>query len=410
MGKIFMYISQWHLKVGSPGLSLFTFDTETAEMEKVRQISNDLSFGFSLVDQDRGLIYLCNECDVYPEVPFNSGRVYCYRIDPVSGGLTLVNRKETCCSFTSYLNLDPEKKHLIVSNHSMPNFSTRLTRDENGNIQPVLQHQDALMNLFALNEDGSIGEMLDFHNHGGIQTTLHGGLTIAHPHSAIRSPSGKIFACCDKGDGHMYLYSIEGDRLKLLSRTLTDVPGSEPRHCAFHPTMPYLFINHEHTPGDRLTVTTFRYGEDGSMEKVATFHGDVDGFEPKEAPRQQQGMAISPDGKTVYTQAHGHNLLLAMTVDEETGELRQIQATPIDGVWPRSLSFSPDGRFLICCALAGQISVYRRNPDGTLTDTGHRAFAKGAGCASFYRPSTPSKRGTITPPSGCASASSKPWA
>lgn len=385
-GKYYMYVSQWNLKVGAPGLSLYTFDPEDGEIVFSEQLSDTLSFGHSLVDQERGLIYLCNECDVFPEVPFNSGRVYCYRIDPGSGRLILVNRKETYCSFTSYLNTDPEKKFMIVSNHSMPNFSTMLTKDENSNIRPVLQHQDAIVNLFRLNEDGSIGDMVDFVRHEGLYTSLLGKLTIAHPHSAMRSPSGKLFACCDKGDSHMHLYAIQDGKLKHLSRTLTDLPGSEPRHCAFHPTKPWLFINHEHTPEDNITLTVFRYDEEGAMEKLHTFHADLTGCEPVEDPRQQQGMAITPDGKFLYTQAHGYNRLIAMAIDQETGALRQIQAEPIDGTWPRSLDMSPDGKFLICCCLAGQIIVYRVNPDGTLTDTGHRGFSQGSGGVSFYDP------------------------
>ena len=47
---------------------------------------------------------------------------------------------------------------------------------------------------------------------------------------------------------------------------------------------------------------------------------------------------------------------------------------------------SPDGRHLICCCLAGQITVYRVNEDGTLTDTGYKAFSKGSGGVSFYDP------------------------
>ena len=47
---------------------------------------------------------------------------------------------------------------------------------------------------------------------------------------------------------------------------------------------------------------------------------------------------------------------------------------------------SPDGKFLICCCLAGQITVYRVNSDGTLTDTGHRGFSRGSGGVSFFDP------------------------
>lgn len=384
--KIYMYLSQWGMLVGAPGLSLYTFDTETGEVQKVKQLVDDLSFGCSKIDAEKQMLYLCNECDIFPEVPYNTGRIYCYKIDAATGNVSLVNRKETHCSFTSYLNTSPDGKYMVVSNHSMPNFSTTVERGADGTIHPVLHHQDSLMNLFTRNEDGSIGEMVDFAKHEGIHKTLHNGLTTAHPHSVIRSPSGKLYACCDKGDGHLYLYTIENGKLKLLSKTLTDVAGSEPRHCAFHPRLPYLFINHEHTPGDRITLTTFRYDEDGRMEKISSFHADVTGYEPVEHYRQQQGLCISPDGRYIYTQAHGYNLLLTLAVDETTGQLRQIQATPIEGEWPRALNMSPDGKFLINCCLAGQITVYRVGEDGMLSDTGHRGFSKGAGGVSFFDP------------------------
>lgn len=386
--KIYMYVSQWAFKLGVPGLSLYTFDPQTGAIEFVKQLNDTLSLGCSMVDEKKRKLYLCNECDVFPEVPYNSGRVYCYSIDPATGDISFVNRRETYCSFTSYLNSDPEGKYLMVSNHSMPNYATTAEIGPDGTITPVATHSDSLMNLFTLNEDGSLGPMVDIAKHSigsDLRFSLLGKPTVPHPHCVMRSPSGKLYACCDKGDGHLYLYAIENGKLKLLSRTLTHTDTSEPRYCAFHPTLPYLYVNHEHTPDDAITMTTFRYDEEGNMEKVQTLKADLSGFEPKEAPRQQQGMTISPDG-FVYTQAHGYNLLLTLAADPETGLLRQIQALPIDGVWPRSLNLSPDGKFLVCCCLGGQISVYRRNSDGTLTDTGHRGFAKGSGYVSFFDP------------------------
>lgn len=388
-GKIFMYVSQWAFKLGQPGLSLYTFEPETGAIEFVKQLNDQHSFGCSKVDQEKKLIYLCNECDIFPEVPYNTGRVYCYAIDPITGGLTEKSRVETYCPFTSYLNTDPEGKYLMVSNHSMGNFSTTVEVAADGTIRPVLGHHDSLMNLFELNEDGTIGKMVDIAKHEAsreLTFTLLGKPAIPHPHSVMRSPSGKLYACCDKGDGHLYLYAIENNKLKLMSRTMTDLPGSEPRHCAFHPNVPYLFVNHEHTPGDRLTVTTFRYQEDGTMEKAAVLYLNTEGHEPKEPHRQQQGLCISGDGRFLYTQAHGYDLLIVMAVDEATGALTQIQAMPIEGIWPRSLNLSPDGKFLICCCLEGQIIVYRIGEDGTLTDTGHHGFTKGAGGVSFFDP------------------------
>lgn len=389
MKKLYMYVSQWAFILGQPGLSLYTFDPDTGEIAFVRQLNDSLSLGCSMVDQKRKLLYLCNECDIFPEVPYNTGRVYCFAIDPATGDLTLKSRKETLCPFTSYLNTDPDGRYLVVSNHSMNNYATTVEQDEHGSFFPVLHHHDSLMNLFRLEEDGSIGEMLDIAKHRAprqMRFSLLGKPAIPHPHSVMRSPSGKLYACCDKGDGHLYLYAIEGEKLRLLSRTLTDMPGSEPRHCAFHPTLPYLFVNHEHTPGDNITLTTFRYGEDGTMEKVAVFHADVSSYQPKEKHRQQQGMRLSPDGRFLYTQVHGYNLLLTLAVNEENGTLTQVQETPIAGIWPRSLNFSPDGNYLVCCCLEGQIIVYRVGENGLLEDTGHHGFVKGAGGVSFFDP------------------------
>ena len=385
--KMHLYISRWSFKIGAPGLSLFAFDGETGEMTFVRHLDESLSLGCSMVDREKQVLYVVNECDLFPETPMNTGRVYSYKIDPQSGNLTLLNRQETWCPFTSYVNTDATGQYLVTSNHSWPNFITKLERDETGQIRPVVSHTDSIVNLFRLNEDGSIGAMLDYYRHptdGKLHLSLLGRPHIPHPHCMMRSPSGKLFACCDKGDGHLYLYTIESGHLALLSRTLTDTPHSEPRYCMFHPTLPYLYINHEHTPGDRLTMTAFRYTEDGQMTKIGAYYEDMEGFEAKEPHRQMQGMTITPDGRFVYTQAHGYNRILAFRVDEQNGALQSIGSFPISGQWPRALSMSPDGKFLINCCLGGEITVYRVEQDGTLTDTGHGATLKGASYASFF--------------------------
>ena len=133
-------------------------------------------------------------------------------------------------------------------------------------------------------------------------------------------------------------------------------------------------------------MTTFRYDEDGRVERISACYPEVGGFETVEPHCQQQGLCLSADGKYLYTQVHGVNRLLALAVNQETGELTPIQALSIPGQWPRALDLSPDGKFLICCCLAGQILVYRIEGDGKLADTGHRSFCKGSGGVRFYIP------------------------
>ena len=386
--KLRMYISRWAQKCGAPGLSLFTFDTVTGALEPNCHLDEEKSFGCSLLDPVKQVLYVCNEGNLFPETPYDTGRVYCYKVDPVTGHLSLLNYKDTFCPFTSYLNLDPTGKFLMVSNHTWTAYATTVEQDENGRFYPVPHTNDSICNLFAINEDGSLGDMVDIAKHPaapGLHFTLEGRVRTPHPHCVMRSPSGKVFAVCDKGDGQLYLYGIDAQngKLKLLSRTVTDTPDSEPRYCAFHPTKPYLYVNHEHTPGDVLTMTTLRYQEDGTVEELGKLYIDVSAYRPVEEFRQMQGMCISADGRFVYVQAHGYNLILVLKVNEQTGLLEQYAETPVEGEWPRSITLSPDGRFLINCCLAGQISVFSVEVDGTLTDTGHRAFLQGSGYVTF---------------------------
>lgn len=380
-----MYVSQWGFKVGVPGLTLCAFDCKTGEIEVVKQLDDTLSLGCSHIDRDRKVLYAVNECDRFPQTPMNSGRVYAFRIDPATGGLSELNHRETFCPFTSYVNTDSEGKYLVTSNHSWPNFITTVEKDADGKITWKRQHTDSLVNLFEINGDGSIGEMVDFYRHptdGALHLSLLGRPHIPHPHCMMRSPDGRFFACCDKGDGHLYLYAIEGGRLVLKSRTMTDTRHSEPRYCMFHPTRSLLYVNHEHTPGDRLTMTTLRYYEDGSVREVGKTYVDLSECEPRESPRQQQGMIITPDGRYVYSQAHGYNRIMIFSTAGET--LEYIGCVPIRGVWPRSLHTSPDGKYLINNCLGGEITVYAISDNGSLTDTGHHAFIPGAGYASFF--------------------------
>lgn len=387
--KTYLYVSQWAHIMGEPGMSLYTFDTESGAVEKVAQLDSERGYGCAMIDEERHLLYVCYESDVFPQTPYNTGRVYCFKIDPQTGLLTENGYADTLCPFTCYINTDPEKRYLLVANHSMHVFATHAEKDAQGRIHPVTTHHDSLVNLFALREDGTIGEMLDFKKHeraGEFALTLMGRPAIAHPHCMMRSPDGTKYAVCDKGDGQLYLYGIDEEKreLKLLERAMScDTLESEPRYCMFHPEKPLIYVNHEHTPDNRATVTTFRYDEAGHLEKVDTLRMNT----PLEGViNQQQGMCISADGRFIYTQVQGSNLLMVLETDDKTGLPREKQAVKIRSEWPRCLTLSPDGRFLIQCSLDGAMNVYAVDADGTLTETEHGANIPGGTCVRFYQP------------------------
>lgn len=236
-----------------------------------------------------------------------------------------------------------------------------------------------------MKEDGTIDKLVDVCKHTFDQKTTdyQGNVTIPHPHCAVCSPSGKLFAVCDKGDCHLYLYQIDREinRLKLLSRTMTDAPLSEARYCVFHPTKPYLYVNHEHSGHGRMMVSGFQYDEDGNV----SFINKVDCLPEGETADCGQGFCMSPDGKYIYNQLSGYNCIAVLEVDQKDGALSLTQRIMVEGAKPRNCSLSPDGRFLITACLSGEISVYAVGKDGCLTLTSHKEFMKGSAYINFYQ-------------------------
>lgn len=384
--KIFIYMSLWGEHGGAPGLGLFTFDTERGEIALVRKLDDQRSFGPSQIDPEKKILYICNETNLVNEVGYDTGRIYGFRIDPDSGGITELFRQETFCPFPDYVNFTTDRKYMIVPHHSHASSITTIEQDAFGNYYPVVRYMDSAIDLFAMNTDGSIDKLVDVKKHRFTRRTTdyEGKVTIPHPHSAVRSPSGKLFAVCDKGDCHIYLYRIDEEKqqLELLSRTLTDVPLSEPRYCAFHPTLPYLFVNHEHSGHGRMIVSAFRYDEAGQLQPI----NKVDCLPPECSANCGQGFCISADGKYLYNLLNGYNAVAVLEIQQETGRISVKQRIPVAGARPRNCALSPDGRHLITTCLTGEIAVYTVGSDGCLCATEHKAFLPGSAYITFYNP------------------------
>lgn len=384
--KIYLYMSLWGEHGGAPGLALFSFDTVSGEISLIRKLDDTRSFGPSVIDAEKNIFYVCNETNLEPELGYDSGRIYGFRIDPNTGNLSELFRQETYCPFPDYIGFSADKKYMIVPHHSHARSITNIEKDASGIYVPVVRYMDSAVDLFNMKDDGTIDSLVDVCKHTFQQRTTdyEGRVTIPHPHCAVRSPSGKLFAICDKGDCHLYLYEIdrEAKKLKLLSRTMTDVPLSEPRYCVFHPTKPYLYVNHEHSGHGRMMVSAFRYDEDGNV----SFINKVDCLPQGETANCGQGFCMSADGKYIYNQLSGYNSVAVLEVNQEDGSICLKQNAAIEGAKPRNCNLSPDGRFLITACLSGEIAVYAVGNDGCLTLTPHKEFMEGSAFINFYQP------------------------
>ena len=384
--KHWMYLGLWAEHGGAPGLGLFSADCESGSLQLEKQLDHEISFGASYYDPKRGILYLCNEIDKIFGVQYETGRIYGYKVSPSDGSLTELFRQDTFCPFPDYVSFTADKKYMIVPHHSWATGITNIEKDENGNYVPVTRWMDSAIDLFRMKPDGTIDKLVDVKKHrfDRRRKDYENKVTIPHPHCAVRSPSGKLFAVCDKGDCHVYMYTVdpEKEELKLLSRTMSDAPLSESRYCAFHPTKPYFFVNHEHSAHGKMIVSAFRYDEDGNL----TFINKVDCLPVGETAKCGQGFCISKDGKYLYNLLNGYNAVAVLGIDQDSGELSVLQRIPVDGGNPRICALSPDGAFLITTCLTGEIAVYQVGEDGLLTKTEHTANLRGSAYITFFDP------------------------
>lgn len=384
-GKTFAYVSSWSHGEKASGLSLYRYDEDSGALDFVKQFDDRTEFAVSTIDRRRNILYILDESGDLPELRTGGGgRVFAFRIDPDSGDLEQISCKPTWCPNPSYVSMDMEGKYLVVSNHSGRATVTRLVRDGFGKMRGCVEFDDSVVDLFALNGDGSIGELLDAAKHEGSGPDPK-FQTNPHPHCAVMSPCGKFFTVCDKGNDGVYMYRIDREkgRLVLTGEPYRCPPGSRPRFAAYHPDQPWLYHNNE--AGAKLSA--YRYDGRGHLDNIG--HFDIRTEENRDVPGkwEQQDLRMDREGKYLYSLTVAPAGVAVCRVEQEDGALTPIQNFPLGDDRPRACALSPDGRFLIvACMGSGRLVTLRVQGDGTLAETGTVTAHESAAFVTFYQP------------------------
>lgn len=372
--KLFAYISGWAEHGGAPGLGLHEVDTESGEIRLLKMLDESTSFNASCFDEERGVLYIDNECVTLPEhFVGGGGRVLAYKVDRANGDLTLMNAVPALCPNPAWPQLEPERQFLLLANHSGFNAVTKVVRKEDGSFGYEIVYDDATLNLYRLNEDGSIGAVADVIKHEAI---VPGRPLHSHPHCIVPAPGKNLYAVADKGESNIRLYTVdyENEKLKPVGSPLQLPVGSAPRYIVFHPTLPYFYVNQERN----MNMVCVRYDEDGTLELVKSVSVLPEGVtQPAGVLYEQQGFLIHPNGKFAYSILNGPDAIAVFSIGEDG--LPSLEANvSVPGKWPRGAAFSPDGKLLIVsCLVSGDVVTYRIGKDGIPVATGYKSMQKG---------------------------------
>ncbi|MCM3782751.1 lactonase family protein [Neobacillus mesonae] len=325
-----------------PGIHVYELDEKTAELSLLSAVSGVKNPTFLQVDAEQQRLYAIGE--IATADGGKAGEVLAFTIHPEQGELTFMNRAQSAIAPTCHVQKDPQGQYLIISSY----------------------HGGAV-SLVSLNEDGSVGQMLDSKQHSG-RGAHPERQDRPHVHSAFFSPDGKYIMVQDLGIDKIFVYTIDRENNKLvLHREVNTHAGAGPRHLVFHPNGSYAYVINEVDS----TVTFFTYDADqGDLKEHQTLSTLPEGFEGENTCAE---ITLSKDGRFLYGSNRGHDSIVVYAIAED-GKLTVTQHISTEGGHPRHFALTPNGDLLLAANRdANNIVLFSVNKvNGQLTYTGNQ--------------------------------------
>jgi 6-phosphogluconolactonase len=204
----------------------------------------------------------------------------------------------------------------------------------------------------------------------------------AHAHCMIPHPSNRFALAADLGIDRVLVYrlDVEGGSLKHVEASdAVMAPGTGPRHLAFHPTFPLVYVAGELNS----SVSVLRCDPDtAALSVVQTLATIPAGFTGENYPAD---IHVAADGRALYVSNRGHDSIAVFSVAAGTGRLALEQTVSTGGNWPRNFTLDPTGRWLLVAnQRSGSVVVFGRDAEsGRLTSTSQRLDLPSPVCLRF---------------------------
>src|SRR5712692_7507165 len=322
-------------KARGSGTNVYRMDTATGAWSHIQHVGDLVNPSFLVRSKNQRALYSVHGDENYATA---------FAVDPESGKLKLLGRADTGGKNGVRQALDPSGKFLIVANYASGTVAV-LPVAEDG----ALKNQTQLVEL-----KGPPGP------HRVRQAS-------SHPHDIVFDPSGRFVVIPDLGLDRIFVFRFDPSRGSLSEASvLAGRPTSGPRHVAFHPTRPIMWILNELDS----TMTTCQWdGEHGALRPLQVISTLATSYTGNSTAAE---LAVAPSGNFVYASNRGADDICVYAVDQGTGVLRVVEAVSTQGKDPRFIGLTPTGRFLYAANEIGDTVVtYRVDAaNGRLTPTG----------------------------------------
>lgn len=344
-----LYVGTYTDAKRSDGIYLVRMDPSSGQLRAVGSVAAGPNPSFLALHPNGRLLYAVNEVE--------QGAVGACAIAGQTGALTRLNQQPSEGSAPCYVSVDKSGRAVLVANY------------DSGSVA-----------LLPIQTDGALAATMSVVKHTG-SGPVADRQGQPHAHCIIADPSNRFAIAADLGADRVFVYRLDLDGHALRHSEGGDAvmrAGAGPRHLAFHPTLPFVFVANELDS----TVATLRFdAQRGALTVLETRSTLPAGWTGTNFPAD---IHVAPSGRTVYVSNRGHNSIAVCSV-AESGALSLDQVVSTEGDWPRNFSLDPTGRWLLVSnQRSNSIVVFGRDDKtGQLTATGQQIAIPSPVCLRF---------------------------
>ncbi|HYI15270.1 MAG TPA: lactonase family protein [Thermomicrobiales bacterium] len=326
------------------GIYAFQMDLDDGALKPVSMNAGVPNPSFLAAHPDGRTLYAANETTTLDGQP--GGAVSAFAIDRESGGLTFLNRQSSHGTDPCHVSIDRSGRTVMVANYTSGSIA-----------------------VLPIGAGGRLGPASDVHQHRGSGPNPE---RQAGPHAHFITPDAtdRFVLVADLGLDQVLIYRLDAERGTLTAHEPPAAelpPGSGPRHLAFNPSAPVIYVINELAS----TISSCTWdGEAGKLRVLDTITTLPDGFDGRSSCAE---VRVAPSGRFVYGSNRGHDSIAIFAVDPGDGTLAPAGHVATQGANPRNVTIDPTGTFLLAANQdSDTIVTFRIDRDtGGLTATGH---------------------------------------
>jgi len=350
-----LYVGTYTEGARRDGIYVIRMDTRTGQLRQVGSMDAGASPSFLAIHPNGRVLYAVNEVAKYDGR--TTGAVSAFAIARDTGALTRRDEESSEGAGPCFVSVDGNGRVVLVANYDAGSVA----------MLPILAN-------------GSLAPATQVVRHTGSGPNAE-RQQAAHAHCIIADPSNRFALSADLGADRVFVYRLDsGKSLRHIEGGDAVMrSGAGPRHLAFHPTLPLVFVANELDS----TVATLRFDAERGALSLLDAHSTVPaGWTGTNYPAD---IHVAPSGRTLYLSNRGHNSIAVFSVAESTGALALDQVVSTDGDWPRNFSLDPTGRWLLVAnQRSDSVVVFGRDQEsGRLAPTDQRIALPRPVCLRF---------------------------